>query len=335
MLRIFILAIFLFSISSGFAQGIEFFHGTWEEALQEATKQEKVIFVDTYASWCGPCKRMAATVFPNAKAGEFFNKHFINVKLDYEKEEAATFRKKYPVQAFPTLYFIDYDGEVVHAQKGAQSVDGFIGLGKLVLSKIDRTGNFEEAYEKGERNPELVLGYIKALNTAGESSLKVANDYLDDSKDLSEETNLKILFEGTTEADSRLFDLLISNRSKLEKIYSSKEVEDKIEAACMATVKKAVEFSFKMLHEEAIQKMQANCPDRADDFAIEADIIYYQGSGQPDEYIKACKAYAKKVIKGNDAQLEQLAKAMESAFPLNEEVLEAAEKISKKAKRAK
>ncbi|MEZ4982775.1 MAG: thioredoxin family protein [Saprospiraceae bacterium] len=96
---------------------MDFFHGTWEEALEEATKQEKVIFVDTYASWCGPCKRMAATVFPNAKAGEFFNKHFINVKLDYEKEEAATFRKKYPVQAFPTLYFIDYDGEGARPRK--------------------------------------------------------------------------------------------------------------------------------------------------------------------------------------------------------------------------
>ncbi|MEZ4982776.1 MAG: hypothetical protein R2769_14555 [Saprospiraceae bacterium] len=61
----------------------------------------------------------------------------------------------------------------------------------MVLAKIDRTDNFEDAYEKGERNPELVLGYIKALNTAGESSLKVANDYLDESKDLSEENQFE------------------------------------------------------------------------------------------------------------------------------------------------
>ncbi len=37
------------------AQGIEFFKGTWEEALAEAKKQDKILFVDAYAKWCGPC----------------------------------------------------------------------------------------------------------------------------------------------------------------------------------------------------------------------------------------------------------------------------------------
>ncbi|MCB0661205.1 MAG: thioredoxin family protein [Saprospiraceae bacterium] len=330
-----ILTIITFLLIShfGFSQGIEFFHGSWEEALEEAAKQEKVIFVDAYASWCGPCKRMAKTVFPDEKAGEFFNEHFINVKLDYEKEEAATFRRKYPVQAFPTLYFIDYDGEVVHQQKGAQSVEGFVGLGKLVLSKIDRSGKYEEAYASGKREPELVLSYIKALNQAGKSSLKVANDYLDDAKDLSDETNLRILFEGTTEADSRLFDLLVANRVPLEKMYSREAFDEKIYTSCLRTVNKAVEFQFDMLHAEAVEKMAKHYPERAEEFAIEADIIYFQGTGNPEAYITACKAYAKKIIKGDDERILALARTMEKAFPLNEEVLKTAEKIRKKANR--
>jgi thiol-disulfide isomerase/thioredoxin len=326
------LSILLFS-QVGFGQGIEFFHGTWEEALEEAAKQEKVIFVDAYASWCGPCKRMAKSVFPDPKAGEFYNENFINVKLDYEKEEAATFRKKYPVQAFPTLYFIDFDGEVVHQQKGAQSVDGFVGLGKLVLSKVDRTDKFEEAYAAGKRDPELVLGYIKALNQAGESSLKVANDYLDESKDLKEEVNLKILFEAATEADSRLFNMFVDNRKAIEQLYTPAEVKEKIYDACRKTVFKAVEFQFEELHGEAIRKMEEHYPDKAKDFAIEADIIYFQGMGKPDEYAKACMAYTKKVIKGEDEKIIALSEAMKKAFPLNEEVLKTAEKIRKKANR--
>lgn len=46
-------------------QGIEFFHGTWEEALEQAQIQDKVIFVDAYTTWCGPCKRMSKNVFPS------------------------------------------------------------------------------------------------------------------------------------------------------------------------------------------------------------------------------------------------------------------------------
>ncbi|MDO8970421.1 MAG: thioredoxin family protein, partial [Saprospiraceae bacterium] len=61
------------------AQGIEFFSGTWPEALEKAKKEELLIFVDAYASWCGPCKRMAAQTFPDPKAGEFFNANFLNL----------------------------------------------------------------------------------------------------------------------------------------------------------------------------------------------------------------------------------------------------------------
>ena len=54
------------------AQGIEFFHGTWAEALEKAKTEEKIIFVDAFASWCGPCKRMASQTFPDPEAGNYF-----------------------------------------------------------------------------------------------------------------------------------------------------------------------------------------------------------------------------------------------------------------------
>ena len=141
MKRNFILSFFaiLFSLSGSStslsAQGIEFYQGSWEDALLKAAQEDKIIFVDAYAEWCGPCKRMAREVFPQEEVGAFFNRHFINMKIDMEKGMGLEFRKKYPVSAFPTLFFIGPDGEVVQKAKGAQQVDGLIKLGQTALSR--------------------------------------------------------------------------------------------------------------------------------------------------------------------------------------------------------
>ncbi|MEO0469894.1 MAG: thioredoxin family protein, partial [Bacteroidota bacterium] len=64
------------------AAGIKFFEGSWDDALAKAKKEKKVVFVDAYTDWCGPCKAMARNTFPNDDVGEFFNKHFINYKYN-------------------------------------------------------------------------------------------------------------------------------------------------------------------------------------------------------------------------------------------------------------
>lgn len=118
--------------------GIAFFQGTWNEALAAAKKQKKLIFVDAYAVWCGPCKYMSNNVFPDKAVGEFFNKNFISYKFDMEKGEGPDFSNKYKITAYPTLLFIDYAGEVVYRQMGARDAAGFIKLGEEALASIKK-----------------------------------------------------------------------------------------------------------------------------------------------------------------------------------------------------
>ena len=47
------------------------------------------------------------------EVGDFYNANFINLKLDMESEINITFRQKYPVSAFPTLFYIDSKGKVL------------------------------------------------------------------------------------------------------------------------------------------------------------------------------------------------------------------------------
>ena len=93
-------------------EGINFQDISFEEALKKAKKEKKLIFVDAYAVWCGPCKWMNANTFKEKEVGEVFNKKFINLKIDMEKGEGPELARKYNVRQYPTLFLIDGDGQV-------------------------------------------------------------------------------------------------------------------------------------------------------------------------------------------------------------------------------
>lgn len=112
---------------------VEFFKGTYQEAFEMAKKENKPIFVDAYAVWCGPCKWMNANTFKNAEVAAYFNENFINLKLDAEKGNGAEFAGKYRVTAYPTLYFLRADGSVIKKVMGALPPDVFIGEGQAAL----------------------------------------------------------------------------------------------------------------------------------------------------------------------------------------------------------
>lgn len=114
-------------------EGITFFEGSWEEAKAEASAEGKLIFVDAYAVWCGPCKWMDKNVFTNPNVGAFFNENFINYKFDMEKGEGPDFARQYKVRAYPTLLFISPDGKEVHRVMGSRQSEQLIDVGKSAL----------------------------------------------------------------------------------------------------------------------------------------------------------------------------------------------------------
>lgn len=114
---------------------IQFHNGTFKEALDLAKKENKLIFLDVYATWCGPCKKMKSKTFTNSEVGEYFNKNFINVMLDGEKSEGVEISNKYGVTAYPTLLFINGDGTVVYSIAGFHNPKELIELGKSVIKK--------------------------------------------------------------------------------------------------------------------------------------------------------------------------------------------------------
>jgi len=313
---------------------MEFFHGTWAEALEEAKKQDRIIFVDAYAVWCGPCKMMAQNVFPDEKVGAFYNRNFINMKIDMEKGDGLEFRKTYPVSAFPTLFYIAADGKIVQQVRGAQDVNGFIELGKKVMSKADRSGEYAAEYEKGNRDPELVMKYVQALNKAGKPSLQISNEYLRGQKDLTTPQNLNFILEASVVADSKVFDLLVEHRAKIAKLNSEEAVKNRIHQACEATVLKAIEFRNRELLEEAKSKMKKNYAEKSAAFSAKAEMDYSLLAGETKEYLAAAKAYTEKAPGNQPEELAKVALAISNNFHSDEKAMKQAEAYAKQAAEA-
>lgn len=104
---------------------------TFEEALKEAKKTGKLIFLDAYTDWCGPCKKMAAHTFKDENVAKLFNSKFINLKIEMEKNPMGPeIARRYSVRAYPSLLFIDGDGKVVKYVVGYQNPDQLIAVGK-------------------------------------------------------------------------------------------------------------------------------------------------------------------------------------------------------------
>ena len=129
----FMLVILMTSVSSKPSGGIDFQKIDLTEAKAQAIKTGKYVFIDCYTDWCGPCKRMAASSFMEDRVADVYNKQFINIKIEMEKDkDGPETALMYKIKAYPTLLIIDGKGNLVKQAIGMQSADGLIALAKSV-----------------------------------------------------------------------------------------------------------------------------------------------------------------------------------------------------------
>ncbi|MCS6895549.1 MAG: thioredoxin family protein [Bacteroidia bacterium] len=108
--------------------GIRFFEGSWDALLKEAQKQGKPIFVDFYAVWCGPCKMLERHTFSNPEVGAYTEKNYIPYRIDAERGEGPNLANKYRVRAYPTIVFLDPQGNEIGRHVGYVDALNFLGI---------------------------------------------------------------------------------------------------------------------------------------------------------------------------------------------------------------
>ena len=156
---------------------IDFQKGKFEEALKLADEKGKLLFVDVYTDWCGPCKTMAKNVFTDDAVADFYNANFVNFKLNAEDGEGnrIALADRYEVTGYPTLLYLEGSGEVRSRAVGGMSSESFIAQGEAAI-KGDRL--YEELmarYQQGESDQPFMekfllaaIGKLSALGRAGD-----------------------------------------------------------------------------------------------------------------------------------------------------------------------
>ncbi|MES2133403.1 MAG: thioredoxin family protein, partial [Bacteroidota bacterium] len=222
-------------------RSINFEHGTFKEIKEKALKENKLIFIDAYTTWCGPCKYLSKYIFTNDTVADYYNTNFINTKFDMEKGEGIDMAKLYQVSCYPTLLFIDGNGKLVHRTAGSMPVSMLVALGKTAKEPEKNFSYFKTNYETKKTDPAFLMQYIDMISgTCMEPDAEVAYYFSTQKEaDLSNEQNWNMIDRYTKHIDAREFKYLIANKAKFESLYTSEKVTHKIATTAKTSLQEA------------------------------------------------------------------------------------------------
>lgn len=208
-------------------KSIKFIAEDFRAAMAQGAKKNKIVFIDAYTTWCGPCKLMDKSVFTDEKVLDFMNENFVNLKLDMERGDGQIVAQRYKVSAFPSFLFVNTEGELVHKGIGYQDADKFLSLASVALSDNQGLLAWSRKFENGERSPDFLKNY--ALQLADVQDAKradIAKLYVKSQPNWKNNNEtLDFIFKFIETPDDTFFTLLSKNKTIFERRVSREAIE--------------------------------------------------------------------------------------------------------------
>ena len=203
---------------------------SWEEALIESKRTNKLVFLYAYTEWCEPCKEMEEYTFSDLEVSNYFNKTFINLAMDMEDYPGIELSEQFSASAFPTYLFVNEAGEVVHRGCGAMDAADFLELVEEVKTPDQTFSYYEKKYDDGDWTTEFLLSYFELMENSCLDAEKFASNYLKSVplEKLPEEPNWDIFSLYQWDIYSREFQHLLNNKSIFEETVGQKLVDAKL-----------------------------------------------------------------------------------------------------------
>lgn len=315
--------------------GVQFVHHlTWSDIQRKAKAENKYIFMDCYTTWCGPCKYMSKTIFPQKAVGDAMNDKFIAVKMqldttDTDNEEvksmyatAHALARNYKVNVYPTFLFFNPNSDLVHRAVGSSEADAFIAKTEEALNPETQYYTLLNKYNKGQKDS----AFLHQLTTAAmnaydmENGSKIANDYFATQPNLYTTANLSLLRDMTQSSTDKGFRLMTDNPGKVDSVLGKGTAN-----AITQNIILREEVYPKMFPSTASSQQDLKVPDwngidtalqsryplQAASLSAYARVVFYMNKGDWQNFGPAVVTYMKSYGDGvSEAQLNEFAWAV-------------------------
>jgi len=198
-------------------------------ALIKAKQENKLIFLDCYAQWCEPCQKLSKNVFTKDSVGDFFNSRFINLTVDVSSNNWNDLMTRYMIKAFPTLLFLNYNGDIVFAHLGGVNEITLIKIAENALKNISFTDSIKTLIKSGNRSYSVVSEYLNKVPLALNRD-SILLDYFNsiEISRWSDSTSWDLIKRYIEDIHCKPFLFLIENKKLFETKYSKGAVESKL-----------------------------------------------------------------------------------------------------------
>jgi len=290
---------------------IQFQKLTFSEAKELAKKENKLIFLDGFTSWCAPCKWMEGNVFSQPEVAEYFNSKFINTKFDCEVGEGVDIAKKYQIKSFPTYLFLDGQGTLIYRTQSRMEADLFLKQAQQANDSDYQIPNLRKQYERGVRESNFLLRYIKVMEQTDNKATNNAKKALDSvaTDEFLRSPNgwetIKMMAQSREDRYGKFFE---SNKAYFKKIALANEFENKeiqlLRYAMYSYIRdnKADEFRKGLVYFE-----QSNKPEHKTDAAM-YQVEWIAAHGTEKEFVSLTDKLRKGLLKDDDEKLSFIAR---------------------------
>ncbi len=288
----------LFSAITAFAQeAIKFEELPFKDLIAKAKKEKKIVFLDAYASWCGPCKMMERNVFTQKSVGDYFNANFVNARFDMEKGEGRDIAAKYGVRSYPTYLFLNGDGELVSQNFGYMEESMFLTMAQDVNSPNNKKGSLKERFAKGEKDPDFLINIMKLNSSSDFNFAKQASERYFENKKATEEfskddVGLLLFFLKSTE--DKNYKVFTDRKAEIIKFLPEetyKEFDNQIKLGKI--VEQSIDQQNKKINDDYFMKNAEPLVGKHDAEVKlnQMKLGYYEQNSNFPEYEKAALAY--------------------------------------------
>jgi thiol-disulfide isomerase/thioredoxin len=243
--------LFLFWIKVGYTQNLTIIKEDYQKARIESERQKKMLIIDFYTTWCGPCKMLDNAIFYDSTFNKKLAKNFVLLKYNAEKDSVFNIALKHHINLYPTNIILNSDGFVLHRMNGTGTGD---------IEKIpDFYSQFIEKAISLDNNKEYIKGVSNSTNLNYPSFLFEIKDkkekrieaikFLKNSKDkFSEEFFILLaLFNN----DTSIQDFVLENRVKYENLFGKLDLQNLTRNIIYGRFYNAIELKDANLFEKA------------------------------------------------------------------------------------